>query len=138
MHHIGIVVTEEERMSAFAAAMGLVEIQRASLPKYDVTNVFFASPHSVVGPLIQFAIPGGGALRNFNRGAGGIHHIAFGTTDLHGTQRAMESGGFRFIAPEPQTGVGGLLFNFVFPNVQGINIEIVQEPPGWRDAVATT
>ncbi len=131
-HHIGIVVTDEARMDAFAQAMNLVEIKREHLPKYHVTNVFFESRSSNGGPLIQFAIPTAGTLRNFNRGAGGLHHVAFKTDDIERAQRAMEAAGMRFIASEPQVGVDGLRFNLVSPNVQGLNVEIVEEPPNWR------
>ena len=44
----------------------------------------------------------------------------------------MEADSFKFIASSPQTGVDGLRFNFVSPNVEGMNVEIVQEPAGWR------
>jgi methylmalonyl-CoA/ethylmalonyl-CoA epimerase len=132
VHHIGIVVTDEARMDAFAQAMNLVEIKREHLPKYHVTNVFFESRSSSGGPLIQFAIPTAGTLRNFNRGAGGFHHVAFKTDDVERAQRAMEAAGMRFIATEPQIGVDGLRFNFVSPNVQGLNVEIVEEPSNWR------
>jgi methylmalonyl-CoA/ethylmalonyl-CoA epimerase len=132
LHHVGIVVQQEERMITFARAIGFVEFKREHLPKYHVTNIFFRSAVGAKGPLVQFAIPTRGTLKNFNSGKGGLHHIAFETDDIERTQREMEAKGFRFIAASPQIGVDGLRFNFVSPNVEGMNVEIVQEPEGWR------
>ena len=60
VHHIGIVVAQEERMIAFAQAMGLREIKREHLPKYHVTNIFFTPLGGGDGPLVQFVIPAKG------------------------------------------------------------------------------
>lgn len=132
LHHVGIVVADEERMKAFALALGLRELKREHLPKYHVTNIFFRPARAESGPLVQFAIPTRGTLKNYNGGRGGLHHLAFEAEDIEATQRELEARGYRFIASHPQLGVDGLLFNFVSPNVEGLNIEIVQEPRDWR------
>jgi len=125
LHHVGIVVREEERMERFAASLGLRETRRDHLEKYRVTNVFFQGDG---GGEVQFMLPSAGMLANFNRGRGGLHHIAFCTPDLARTQASFKARGFSFIDPEPQVGIDRFRFNFIHPHLEGINVELIEDP----------
>lgn len=125
VHHVGIVATDEAQIARFRDAMGLVEEMRERIPKYSVTNVFLSGGP---GAKVHFMLPEKGVLKNFNRGRGGLHHIAFAVPDVAAAQRQMEATGLQFIAPVPQQGIGTYRFNFVHPNLAGINVEFIQDP----------
>jgi lactoylglutathione lyase/methylmalonyl-CoA/ethylmalonyl-CoA epimerase len=132
LHHVGIVVRDEAQMERFVQLLGLTEVRREHLPKYRVTNVFY-SPGE--GPQIQFMLPDGGILANYNQGRGGLHHIAFWAPDITPVQRDLEARGLRFIAREKQQGIGHFKFNFVLPNVEGVSVELIEDPDfGWPPA----
>jgi methylmalonyl-CoA/ethylmalonyl-CoA epimerase len=125
IHHIGIVARDEAQIEQFKQVLGLEEERRERIEKYSVTNVFLDCGE---GAKIHFMIPHHGILKNFNRGQGGLHHIAFCTPDLDRLQTTLESQGVKFIAPTKQQGVGRYWFNFVHPNLDGINVEILEDP----------
>lgn len=125
LHHVGIVARDEEQIERFASVLDLVETRREHLEKYRVTNVFFSTGS---GAEIQFMLPDGGTLANYNGGRGGLHHVAFCTPRLEPLQRELESRGLRFIAGEKQDGIGRLEFNFVLPDIEGVNVELIEDP----------
>ena len=67
-------------------------------------------------------------LKNFNGGRGGLHHIAFLTGDVTPVQRALEAEGVRFIARDKQQGIGDFYFNFVLPHLEGVSVELIEDP----------
>ncbi|HET8650724.1 MAG TPA: hypothetical protein VFL95_11840, partial [Gemmatimonadales bacterium] len=79
---------------------------------------------------IQFMLPDGGMLANYNQGRGGLHHLAFCAPDITPIQRRLEGDGIRFIARDKQQGIGRFQFNFVLPNLEGVNIELIEDPDG--------
>lgn len=127
LHHIGIVARDQAQMDRFVARLGLREVRREHLPKYHVTNIFFDAGG---GAQIQFMLPDGGILANFNQGRGGLHHLAFCASDITPIQRRLEGEGVRFIAKDKQQGIGRFQFNFVLPNLEGVNIELIEDPDG--------
>lgn len=125
LHHVGIVARDDEQIRRFAERLHLIEVKREYLPKYRVTNVFLSTGR---GAQIQFMLPESGMLKNFNAGRGGLHHIAFLAENITPVQRALEAEGVRFIAAEKQAGIGGFRFNFVLPHLEGISVELIEDP----------
>jgi lactoylglutathione lyase/methylmalonyl-CoA/ethylmalonyl-CoA epimerase len=125
IHHIGIVAQNEQQIEDFKNTLGLEEIAREKIEKYNVTNIFLRCSGETK---LHFMIPHKGALKNFNQGRGGIHHIAFCTRDIQKTQKELEKKGVKFIAPQEQEGIIKFKFNFALPNIAGINIELIEDP----------
>ena len=125
LHHIGIVARDEAQIEEFKRILELEEEARETIEKYHVTNVFLTCGG---GAKIHFMIPHKGVLKNFNKGRGGFHHIAFCAKDISAIQKEFEEKGIRFIAPEKQNGINNLKFNFVSPNIAGLNVELIEDP----------
>jgi lactoylglutathione lyase/methylmalonyl-CoA/ethylmalonyl-CoA epimerase len=112
---------------SFSGGYGYRSEQRwdTTVEKYNVTNIFLKCSGETK---LHFMIPQKGILRNFNNGNGGLHHIAFCTPNISAYQKRIESHGLRFISEFKQKGIGQFHFNFVYPNVAGLNVEIIEDP----------
>lgn len=124
LHHVGIVQATEEDARALMGLMGLEEDYRGYVPQFHALCIF---TKAVSGSPIEFVIPNGGALEKFNKGAGGLHHIALQVPDLDVLQRVLEGEGMKLLEPQHVLGAGGFLCNFLSPvYTRGITIEFVQ------------
>ena len=66
----------------------------------------------------------------FNKGAGGLHHIAIEVPDIAAASAAYEAQGFRMVEPAAVKGAGDFLCNFLMPSAtRGIITELVQPLP---------
>ncbi len=124
LHHVGIVQPSEEDVEAMMALLGLEEDYRGYVPEWHALCIFTkpagASP-------IEFVVPDGGALLKFNKGAGGLHHVALQVPDIRALAARLEAEGMRLLEPEPIKGAGNFLCNFLSPlYTRGITIEFVQ------------
>jgi methylmalonyl-CoA/ethylmalonyl-CoA epimerase len=67
-----------------------------------------------------------------NRGEG-VHHICFEVADIKNSMADLVSKGYKLIYPEPKTGAGGYLVNFLSPkDSSGVLIEICQTTDAHR------
>jgi methylmalonyl-CoA/ethylmalonyl-CoA epimerase len=124
LHHVGIVSPSEEEAMALMGLMGLVEDYRGYVPQWSALCIFTkpngASP-------IEFVVPDGGPLMKFNKGAGGLHHIALQVRDLDALARRLQAEGMKLLESEHVKGAGDFLCNFLSPvYTRGITIEFVQ------------
>ncbi len=124
LHHVGIVATSREQIESFRETLGLTQGESGFLEEYNAESIFLGSGS---GPSIQFLLPGGGVLKNFNGGRGGIHHIAFCAADLMGTEAELKAKGVDFLNGRAVKGIGEIRFDFAFPNIEGINVEFVED-----------
>jgi methylmalonyl-CoA/ethylmalonyl-CoA epimerase len=79
LHHVGIVQPDEETAEALMATLGLREVLRGSVATFQALCIF---TEAAGRSPIELVIPNGGPLERFNKGAGGLHHIAFEVPDL--------------------------------------------------------
>jgi hypothetical protein len=121
---VGIVQPTEADAQALMALLGLEEDYRGFVPQWSALCIFTKpNGHSPV----EFVIPDGGPLARFNKGAGGLHHIALQVPDLVGLARRLEAEGMRMLESEPVKGAGPFLCNFLSPVfTRGVTIEFVQ------------
>jgi catechol 2,3-dioxygenase-like lactoylglutathione lyase family enzyme len=124
LHHVGIVQPTEADALEMMALLGLEEDYRGFVPTWSALCIFTRpagrSP-------IEFVVPDGGPLEKFNKGAGGLHHIALETPDIRELAKALELDGLRLLEPEPVKGAGNFLCNFLSPvSTRGITVEFVQ------------
>jgi methylmalonyl-CoA/ethylmalonyl-CoA epimerase len=130
LHHVGIVVASEKQALAQMARLGLEEDYRGHVAAWDVLCIFAKANG---GSAIEYVVPGSaGALRSFNNGLGGLHHLAFTVPDLLATSRQLQSMGVKLVHDEPVQGAGRFLCNFVPPVfTRSYAIELVQlQGPG--------
>ena len=124
LHHVGIVQPSEEDAQAMMAVLGLQEDYRGFVAQWSALCIFTRADK---GSLIEFVVPQGGPLEGFNKGAGGLHHIALEVKDLVETMRAYEAKGMKFLENEPVKGAGPFLCNFLGPAAtRGVIVEFVQ------------
>lgn len=124
LHHVGIVQATEEDALTLMALMGLEEDYRGYVPQFHALCIF---TKAVTGSPIEFVIPDGGPLEKFNKGAGGLHHIALQVPDLDALQRGLEAEGMKLLEAQHVKGAGDFLCNFLSPvYTRGITIEFVQ------------
>ena len=124
LHHVGIVQPTEADAKALMALLGLEEDYRGFVPQWSALCIFTVAKS---GSPIEFVIPDGGPLERFNKGAGGLHHIALQVPSLADLAKALEAEGMKLLEPEPVKGAGPFLCNFLSPiYTRGITIEFVE------------
>ena len=124
LHHVGIVQPSEEDVASLMALMGLEEDYRGFVPQWSALCIFAKASR---GSQVEFVVPRGGPLERFNKGAGGVHHVAFEVADLAAAMRDYEAKGMKFLEPAPIKGAGPFLCNFLSPiYTRGALVELVQ------------
>jgi catechol 2,3-dioxygenase-like lactoylglutathione lyase family enzyme len=124
LHHVGVVQPSEADALALMSLLGLKEHYRGFVPQWSALCIF-TQPRG--GSPIEFVIPDGGPLARFNKGAGGLHHIALQVPDLDKLAKGLEAEGMKLLEAEHVKGAGDFLCNFLSPvYTRGIIIEFVQ------------
>jgi methylmalonyl-CoA/ethylmalonyl-CoA epimerase len=124
LHHVGIVIPDEEEMAAMMQALGLTEDYRGYVPTFHALCVF---TRATTGSPVEFVVPDGGPLLKFNKGMGGMHHLAYVTDSLDQMAKTLEAKGARFLEAEHVRGAGPFRCNFLSPiYTRGLTIEYVE------------
>ena len=124
LHHVGIVQPSEEDAQTLMTLLGLEEDYRGYVEQWSALCIFTKRQ---VGSPIEFVVPNGGPLASFNKGAGGLHHIALEVPDLDAVARDLAAQEMKFIEPEHVKGAGNFLCNFLSPiYTRGLTVEYVQ------------
>jgi catechol 2,3-dioxygenase-like lactoylglutathione lyase family enzyme len=127
VHHVGLVVPSERQAQRLMGLLGLEEAHRGFVEQYSATCVFTVANG---GSPIEFVIPDGGVLSEFNRGIGGLHHVAVTVDDLRESARSLSEQGIDLLEAEPVRGAGQFLCNFLPPGyTRGVIVELIQEIP---------
>lgn len=126
LHHVGIVMASERAAAAFMDLLGLSELYRGYVPEWQALCIFAAGPAG--GTPLEFVIAEGGPLKDFNKGVGGVHHVALAVPDIVQATRRLEDKGVRMLSPVPVKGAGPFLCNFIDPvYTRGAVVELVEE-----------
>jgi catechol 2,3-dioxygenase-like lactoylglutathione lyase family enzyme len=124
LHHVGIVQSSEDDALALMSLLGLEEDYRGFVSQWSALCIFTKSAGA--SP-IEFVIPDGGPLERFNKGAGGLHHIALEVPSLDELAIALKAEGMELLVPEHVKGAGNFRCNFLSPlYTRGITIEFVE------------
>ncbi len=124
LHHVGIVQPSEEDALQMMSLLGLQEDYRGFVPQFSALCIF---TRRTEGSPIEFVIPDGGPLERFNKGAGGLHHIALQVPDLDVLADELAAQDMRLLEPSHVKGAGNFLCNFLSPvYTRGVTIEYVQ------------
>jgi catechol 2,3-dioxygenase-like lactoylglutathione lyase family enzyme len=124
LHHVGIVFPDEESATRMMALLGLEEDYRGFTQKWSALCIF-TKPNGATP--IEFVIPSGGPLEKFNKGAGGLHHVAITVPDLEAVKQSLLARGIRLLEEKHVKGAGNFLCNFLSPAVtRGVIVEFIQ------------
>ncbi|MBQ3393291.1 MAG: VOC family protein [Lachnospiraceae bacterium] len=125
-HHWGIVLPTVEKAEAFMKTFGLKEDYRGHVKAYDSHLIF--TTHGNGQDAIEFIIPQSGVLTEFNKGKGGIAHIAYLVDDIRACQKEAEAMGMQLLEREPVEGTEDIIVNFIRPKfTQGILVELIEQ-----------
>ena len=126
VHHWGIVLPTVEKAEAFINMFGLVEDYRGYVEAYD-SNLIFTT-HGEGHDAIEFIIPLSGVLTEFNKGKGGIAHIAYLVDDIEATSEELRAQGFEMLETKATKGTEEIIVNFIRPKyTQGILVELIEQ-----------
>lgn len=125
LHHVGIVVQSEKLALTQMSRLGLQEAYRGYVQAWDVLCIF---AHGNGASQVEFVVPGSaGALRDFNKGLGGLHHLAFAVPDLTEATARLAAMGVEMLEVEAVRGAGPFMCNFIPPlYTRAYAVELVQ------------
>ena len=127
LHHVGIILPNEEAVCDVMEMYGLEADTEGRTP-YDAKFIFTKMNSDYSDSPIEFLIPNGGVLAEFNKGKGGIHHICFEVDDVEAACLEFREKGYALLEETcPVVEGGGMKINFVRPrSSQGILVELME------------
>lgn len=126
LHHVGIIMPSVERAKKFLERFELEEDYTEFVEDYQAHCLF--TKFSEQECPIELVIPEGGVLAEYNKGKGGLHHIAFEVEDVSEAKKQYEEQGFMMLEDNPVNGAGGILVNFLRPKFGlGVLVEFVEK-----------
>lgn len=124
LHHVGIVFPDEDSATRMMELLGLEEDYRGFVEKWSALCIF-TRPNGATP--IEFVIPNGGPLAKFNKGAGGLHHVALLVPDLEALKQQLLARGIKLLEEEHVKGAGNFICNFLSPAyTRGVIVEFIQ------------
>ncbi len=125
LHHVGVVLNERRQLDELLTLLGLAVSRCVFVERYQAECLFV----NVGTAQVEFIVPQGGPLAGFNRGVGGLHHLAFQVNNLEKLQDRLAAGGIHLLEDRPVP-AGELRINFLPPvYTRGLILEFV-EPNG--------
>ena len=114
--HLGIAVRSlDEAVPYYEKALGMKCEHREEVPSQKVRTAFFAVGE-VHLELLEPTDPESPIAKYLEKNpSGGIHHIAFGTSDVEGQLRQASGANVKLINEKPVDGAGGKLVAFLHP-----------------------
>ena len=128
LHHVGIIFPTIEKMEKFMEMYGLEIDYEGETPYHSKFFFTKMNPDYSDSP-IEFLIPSGGVLAEYNNGKGGIHHVCFEVDDVDKACEEFRALGYQMLEEEcqivdekPKTKI-----NFVRPkSSQGVLVEFME------------
>ncbi len=122
LHHVGIICRDRVQANETAALLGLHTASETYVDCYEADCIFTEGSQGC----IELIIPRGGKLAQFNKGVGGLHHIALEVDDLAAESARLNAEGVELLEDTPVE-AGDLLINFIPPiYTRGVIVELVQ------------
>ncbi|MEX2356270.1 MAG: methylmalonyl-CoA epimerase [Thermaerobacterales bacterium] len=127
--HIGIAVEDLDRaVELYGGRLGLTVSHPETVADQGVQVAML--PVGSGGARVELLAPTGAdspVARFIARRGPGLHHLAFGVTDIIAALDEARRAGLRLIDEEPRRGAGGALIAFVHPgDTMGTLIELCQ------------
>lgn len=131
LHHVGIIVPQEEAVQKFMDMYGLEVDYSGYVEPYRSKYIFTKSTPGKNDSPVEFLVPNGGVLANYNGGKGGIHHICYEVDDVDAACAEFREKGYGLLEEECPVVDGTMKINFVRPRFsQGILVEFMEMVKG--------
>lgn len=126
MHHVGIILPTMEAAHKFLETFGLEIDYQGFVEAYQADLIF--TKYTENESPVELIIPReDSVLKDYNKGKGGIAHIAFEVEDVEAVRQEFESKGMEMLEGSAVPGSSDIIVNFVRPKyTQGILVEYVQ------------
>lgn len=113
--HLGIAVRSlDESVAYYEKALGVKCEHREEVASQKVKTAFF-SVGEVHLELLEPTSPDSPVAKFLEKNGEGIHHVAFGTTDIVGQLKQASDAGVKLINEKPFEGAAGKLVAFLHP-----------------------
>lgn len=128
IEHIGIAVKNiEQAEKTYSTLLNTKPYKRESVESEGVTTSFFMVGESKI-ELLEATKEESPIAKFIAKKGEGIHHIAYGVTDIVAEMKRLESEGFTLLNKEPKKGADNKLVAFLHPkNANGVLVELCQD-----------
>jgi methylmalonyl-CoA epimerase len=127
IHHIGVAVADlDESIRIYTSALGAQLVHRATNEKEGLEAAFLRvgdGEIELMSPLRDDSPVG----KFMAKRGPGLHHVAYGVTDIDQSLGEARDAGLELIDSEPRIGMHGTRIAFVHPkSLEGVLTEFVQ------------
>ena len=127
IHHIGVAVADlDESIRLYTSALGAQLVHRATNEKEGLEAAFLRVGDGEIE--LMSALRDDSPVGKFMAKRGpGLHHVAYGVTDIDQSLAEARDAGLELIDSEPRIGMHGTRIAFVHPkSLEGVLTEFVQ------------
>ena len=127
LHHVGIAVADlDESIELYRSALGADLVDRALNEKDGIVAAFLRTGDGEV-ELMSATRPDSPVGKFLAKRGPGLHHVAYGVSDIAGALAEARAAGLELIDSEPRMGMHGSLIAFVHPkSLGGVLTELVE------------
>jgi methylmalonyl-CoA epimerase len=127
IHHVGIAVADlDESIERYRAALGAELVHRAVNEKEGLEAAFLRTGDGEV-ELMTATRPESPVGKFLAKRGPGLHHVAYGVSDIAAALADARAAGLELIDSEPRMGMHGTLIAFVHPkSMGGVLTELVE------------
>ncbi|OAB80272.1 methylmalonyl-CoA epimerase [Cochleicola gelatinilyticus] len=128
IEHIGIAVANlDEANKTYTSLMGAPPYKTEEVTSEGVITSFFACGESKI-ELLQATTKESAIAKFIEKRGEGIHHIAYGVTDINGELKRLKNEGFKILNETPKKGADNKWVAFLHPkSANGVLIELCQD-----------
>ncbi|MEK4024690.1 methylmalonyl-CoA epimerase [Mammaliicoccus sciuri] len=129
--HIGIAVKNiEESMDYYIHTLGL-EVMAIEEVASQGVKVAFIDAHNVKIELLEPMTESSPIAKFIAKRGEGVHHIAFGVSDIRTRMKELHEKGVQLLQDEPKPGAGGAEVAFLHPKSSyGVLYELCEKTKG--------
>jgi methylmalonyl-CoA/ethylmalonyl-CoA epimerase len=127
IHHIGVAVADlDASIRLYTSALGAQLVHRATNEKEGLEAAFLRVGDGEIE--LMSALRDDSPVGKFMAKRGpGLHHVAYGVTDIDESLAEARDAGLELIDSEPRVGMHGTRIAFVHPkSLEGVLTELVQ------------
>ncbi len=130
VEHIGIAVKSlDVSIPLYEALLNAPCYKTETVESEKVATAFFKTGPTKI-ELLESTDPNGVISKFIEQKGEGIHHIAFGVTDIEAEMKRLREAGFTLLNETPKQGADNKLVCFVHPkNTNGVLVELCMEKP---------
>ena len=127
IHHVGVAVADlDESIGLYRAALGAELVHRLVNEKEGLEAAFLRTGDGEV-ELMSATRPDSPVGKFLAKRGPGLHHVAYGVTDIGKALADARAAGLELIDAEPRMGMHGSLIAFVHPkSLGGVLTEFVE------------